>query len=213
MSFLESIADWLDNKSLMAKLGLFLGLVVLISGLYWYFFWSPKNAELKRQQKTLQSKLKKLNKLENIKKDLPKFEKENERLNKEFEIASLKLPKEEEIPALIDSIYADISASGLEPQVFAPKDQVNRDIYAEIPIEMEVSGNYFELATFFDRISRLPRIFNVQNLNLKRIKSKKSNTIDSNLDAKFTTVTFRLLPPRPEGSESKKGKRKNKKKK
>ena len=214
MSFLESIADWLDPKSLMAKLGLLLGLIVLISGLYWYFFWSPKNTELRGQQRTLQSKLKKLNELENIKKDLPKFEEENERLNREFEIASLKLPKEEEIPALIDSIYADISASGLEPQVFAPKSQANRDIYAEIPVEMEVTGNYFELATFFDRISRLPRIVNVRNLNLKRIKSGRSKTIDSTLDAKFTTVTFRLLPPKPEGSEpSKKERRKNRKRK
>ena len=125
------------------------------------------------------------------------------------------MPKEEEIPALIDSIYADISASGLEPEVFKPKSQINKDIYAEIPIEMEVGGSYFELATFFDRISRLPRIVNVQNLNLKR-KKDRTNSNSATLGAKFTTVTFRLLPIKPAeetGIKGKKGKKRHRNKK
>jgi type IV pilus assembly protein PilO len=123
----------------------------------------------------------------------------------------LKLPKEEEIPALINSVYSDISASGLEPVVFAPKAQANKDIYAEIPIEMKVKGNYFELANFFDRISRLPRIVNVRDLNLKRSEDSSARNIV--LDAEFKTVTFRLLPPEPASEESKLDKRKSKRKK
>jgi len=195
MAFLENIIDWLNEQPLLNKLAILIVLVLIISGSYWYFFWSPNNQELQSLQKTLQTKRKKLNELENIKADLPKFIAENERLNKEFEIASLKLPKEEEIPALIDSIYSDISAAGLEPKKFAPKGQVNKEIYAEIPIEMNVKGSYFELANFFDRISRLPRIVNVRDLNLKRSKSSSQRNIV--LDADFTTVTFRLLPPPP----------------
>lgn len=208
MSFIENIIDWLNEQPLQNKLAILVVLVLIISGAYWYFFWSPNNQKLSGLQKTLQTKRKKLNELENIKADLPKFIAENERLNKEFQIASLKLPKEEEIPALIDSVYSDISASGLEPKKFAPKGQVNKEIYAEIPIEMNVTGSYFELANFFDRISRLPRIVNVRNLNLKR--SKASSQRDVVLDADFTTITFRLLPPPPEDSKlkGKKGKRK-----
>jgi len=210
---LDNLTDWLNEQTLITKLGIFVGLILIISGAYWYFFWSPNNQQLSSLNTTLQTKRKKLTELENIKKDLPKFIAENERLEKEFKIASLKLPKEEEIPALINSVYSDISASGLEPVVFAPKSQVNKDIYAEIPIEMKVKGNYFELANFFDRISRLPRIVNVRDLNLKR--SKDSNAKNILLDAEFSTVTFRLLPPKPasEGSKLKNRKTRNKKKK
>ena len=203
----------MNEQTLITKLGIFVGLIIIISGVYWYFFWSPNNQQLTSLNSTLQSKRKKLTELENIKKDLPKFIAENERLEKEFKIASLKLPKEEEIPALINSVYSDISAAGLEPVVFAPKGQANKDIYAEIPIEMKVKGTYFELANFFDRISRLPRIVNVRDLNLKR--SKDSDAKNIQLDADFSTVTFRLLPPRPEsqeGSKLKNRKAKNKKK-
>ena len=209
MAFIENIIDWLNEQPLTNKLAILIVLVLIISGLYWYFIWSPNNDQLKGLQNTLQTKRKKLNELENIKADLPKFIAENERLNKEFEVASLKLPKEEEIPALINSIYSDISASGLEPKKFAPQGQVNKEIYAEIPIEMNVKGNYFELANFFDRISRLPRIVNVRNLDLKRSRDSSRGNIE--LDAEFTTVTFRLLPPPPEGSKIK-GKKTKKKK-
>lgn len=208
MLFLDNLSDWLNEKSFTTKLGILIVLVVLISGVYWYFFWSPNNKELQRLQRTFQARNKKLNELENIAKDLPKFEQENERLNKEFKIASLKLPKEEEIPALIDSIYSDISASGLEPQVFAPKGQIQREIYAEIPIEMKVVGSYFELANFFDRISRLPRIVNVKDLNLKTGKNSTAKQVV--LDADFTTVTFRLRPSSPAEGSSKLKKTKKK---
>ncbi len=210
---LDNLTDWLNEQTLITKLGIFVGLIIIISGVYWYFFWSPNNQQLTSLNSTLQTKRKKLTELENIKKDLPKFIAENERLEKEFKIASLKLPKEEEIPALINSVYSDISAAGLEPVVFAPKAQANKDIYAEIPIEMKVKGTYFELANFFDRISRLPRIVNVRDLNLKR--SKDSDAKNIQLDADFSTVTFRLLPSTPasqEGSKLKDRKAKNKKK-
>lgn len=192
MRYIDSITDWLDEKTLIAKVGILIAIVVVISGIYWYFFWSPNNQKLNNLERSLQNKQKRLAELENIEKDLPEFEKEFERLNREFQVASLKLPKEEEIPSLIDSIYSDISASGLEPQVFAPKGRKPRDIYAEIPIEMEVIGTYHELAGFFDRISRLPRIVNVQDLNLTRRNGGNPENVI--LKADFTTVTFRLLP-------------------
>lgn len=193
MSYIDTITDWLDEKSLIGKVGILLAIVVFISGIYWYFFWSPNNQKLSNLERSLQNKQKRLAELENIKEGLPEFEQEFERLNREFQVASLKLPKEEEIPSLINSIYSDISASGLEPQVFAPKARIPKDIYAEIPIEMEVVGTYHELAGFFDRISRLPRIVNVRNLNLSRQKGN-NNPENVMLKADFTTVTFRLLP-------------------
>ena len=107
-------------------------------------------------------KKKKLTELQNIERKLPEFEREYKRLNKEFEISSLKLPKNEEIPALIDAVYSEVSASGLEPIEFSKEKPVTKSIYAEIPIEMSVNGSFFEIATFFDRVSRLPRIVNIR---------------------------------------------------
>lgn len=193
MASLREFIDSFEEKSLQSKLIILFVIIFLLCLIFWYFIWSPRSEELDIAGANLQREERKLQEYESVARDLPKFEKEFKRLNKEFEKAALKLPKEKEIPTLIDSVYAAVSASGLESITFTPKGEVRRDIYAEIPIEMKVLGSYFELANFFDRISVLPRIVNVNDLDLKR---DENLSIDGNivLDAQFTTVTFRVLP-------------------
>jgi len=175
-------------------------IVAVISAVYWYFFWSPKAEELVRAQNKLKQEEVKVREYEAIAAELPKFEKEYKRLENEFELVSRKLPKEKEIPALIDGVYSEIAASNLDSIIFAPQPQVTKEIYAEIPVEMEVIGTYFNLADFFDRISRLPRIVNVRDLQLTRNDIRGGTVI---LNAKFNVVTFRLLPPQEAKPEDK----------
>lgn len=210
MSFLDDYSERLNEQPLRVKAGILLLLVAVISVVYWYFFWSPKAEELERAQKRLKQDEVKVREYEAIASELPKFEREYKRLEKEFELAARKLPKDKEIPALIDGVYSEIAASNLDSITFAPKPQVTKEIYAEIPIEMEVIGTYFNLADFFDRISRLPRIVNVRDLQLTRKDIRGGTAI---LNAKFNVVTFRLLPPqaaKPEDNKKTKGKKRRK---
>lgn len=193
MAKLPEFVESIQEKPLRTKIAILAGIVIVLSGIYWYFVWSPRAEELKADRKNLQRLKKKLDEYESIAKELPKFELEFQKLNREFEIASLKLPKEKEIPTLIDGVYAQVSASGLEPVNFVPKKEVQKDIYSEIPVQMKVAGSYAQLATFFARISELPRIVNVRNLSLKR-DDKMSKGNDTVLSAEFTTVTFRVRP-------------------
>lgn len=205
MDFLEELAERLNAQTLQAKIGILILIVAVISAVYWYFFWSPKAEELQGAEARLHQVENKVREYEAIAAELPKFQKENERLNREFMLAARKLPKEKEIPALIDGVYSEISASNLDSIIFAPKGQVPREIYAEIPIEMEVIGSYYNIADFFDRISRLPRIVNVRDLQLTRNDIRGGEVI---LNAKFNVVTFRLLPqPEVQQTDKKKGKK------
>ncbi|MCC6712347.1 MAG: type 4a pilus biogenesis protein PilO [Candidatus Dadabacteria bacterium] len=207
MAFYDEISERLSEQPLHVKLILLLVIVAVISAAYWYFYWSPGRETLERAQRKLASEQKRIKEYEAVADELPAFEKEFGRLEREFELISLKLPKEKEIPALIDSVYSEISGSNLDSIIFAPQGQVAREIYAEIPIQMEVIGGYFNLADFFDRISRLPRIVNVRDLVLSRTDVKGNNVI---LNAKFNVVTFRLLPRPDTPAVSEKGKGKGK---
>ena len=100
MNIINNITDWLDEQTLVTKVLLLIAIMVFLSGLYWYFIWSPNNKELVSLNKKLNQRKARLAELKNIAAELPKFEKEFERLNKEFKVASLKLPKQQEIPAL-----------------------------------------------------------------------------------------------------------------
>jgi type IV pilus assembly protein PilO len=193
MAIIENMAEFLDRQSVNVKLGILFVIILIICGVYWYFFWSPKSEELTRARNVLQKERAKLNEYQSIAQELPKFEQEFKKLDREFKEAASKLPEEKEIPSLIDSVYAEVSASGLESNTFAPKAEVKKDIYAEIPIDMKVYGSYYDLANFFDRVSKLPRIVNIRDLNLTQEK-KRSTGDKIVLDATFTAVTFRLLP-------------------
>lgn len=198
------LIDKINQLSTPAKFGILVGVIVILCGSYWYWFWSPKIEEIKGLQIKIQKRQKVLNEYKLITKKLPLFKKQFEKLTLQFEAASRKLPSKKEIPGLIDGIYAAVGASGLQPSTFTPKGEVIKEVYAEIPIKMSVSGTFYSLARFFDSISRLPRIVNVKDLKLVKKKGKTDNLV---LDASFTAVTFRILPHKPaKGRRGGKGK-------
>ncbi len=83
-----------------------------------------------------------------------------------------------------------VDESGLEIRAFDPGQKVNRGFYAEVPIALEFYGSYHELATFFDRLSRLSRIVNITQLDMKL----ESNSGDRpKLQIKGVATTFQFL--------------------
>jgi len=72
---------------------------------------------------------------------------------------------------------------------FEPKDYINRDFYAEWPIDLQIEGSYHNLALFFDKMARFSRIVNVEDLQLQGIPEVAGHTIS----ARFTAKTFIYL--------------------
>ncbi|HUM03462.1 MAG TPA: type 4a pilus biogenesis protein PilO [Thermoanaerobaculia bacterium] len=72
---------------------------------------------------------------------------------------------------------------------FAPKEYVNRDFYAEWPIEIQIDASYHNLALFFDKMARFSRIINVEDLQLQGTPELAGRT----LSARFMAKTFIYL--------------------
>ncbi len=72
---------------------------------------------------------------------------------------------------------------------FQPKEYINRDFYAEWPIELQIDGSYHNLALFFDKVARFSRILNVEDLQLQGMPETAGRTIS----AQFTAKTFIYL--------------------
>jgi len=191
MAIFEDMIESINEKSFQARILILLVIIAVLAGAFYYFFLEPKRAEIKRLQTTLQKREKLKNEYENIARELPKFEAENKRLENEFKQAAKKLPVKKEIATLIDSVYSAVNASGLKPIAFTPGREVSKEVYIEIPIALNVRGSYFELANFFDRIAKLPRIVNIRNMVLKVSKNTRKKMI---LNATFSAVTFRIKP-------------------
>jgi type IV pilus assembly protein PilO len=108
----------------------------------------------------------------------------------ELKIVMKALPEKKEIPSLLASISSSGQDSGLEFALFEPKPESNKDFYAEIPVSIKVAGSYHNVAMFFDKVSRLPRIVNIDNIGITAQKGTKKGL---SLTTSCTAITYRFV--------------------
>ncbi|WP_370543312.1 type 4a pilus biogenesis protein PilO [Geobacter sp. OR-1] len=123
---------------------------------------------------------------------LPKFKSEYAKLQKDLESALTELPNQKEIPSLLTSITNVGKAAGLDFLLFKPKAEAAKGFYAEVPVDITVSGSFMNVANFFIAVGNLPRIVNIGNVNFADIKYDKDKG-RTNLRVNCLATTFRFL--------------------
>ena len=118
------------------------------------------------------------------------FQRDVEKLNEELSRALKELPNEREIPGLLRNISHLGRKNGLEFELFQPLPEVRRDFYAEVPVEIVVTGTYHEVALFFDRVGKLPRIVNIRNVKMSEPSERSGRIV---LTTTGEAVTYRFL--------------------
>jgi type IV pilus assembly protein PilO len=124
------------------------------------------------------------------------FKRQRVELEKQLALLTLKLPTEKEMPPLYRTVSDMAFQSGLSVSLFQPRDAQVRDYYAQIPITITAEGGYHELATFFDRLSGLARVVNVDQWKLTGLARSKQPL---RADLTLATYTYRPVgaPPAP----------------
>ena len=98
------------------------------------------------------------------------------------------LPGKTEVPSLLVDISQTGLAAGLEEDLFRPLGEAVRDFYAELPIQIKLTGTYHELARFVSDVAALPRIVTLHDVRLSRVPK---STVDLQLEV--TAKTYRYL--------------------
>jgi len=174
----------------------------VIIGFFVYFLFMPKfervNA-LSAEYEELQNKLAKV-KTEAGK--LQQYKNELKDVEAEFRVVMRALPDKQEIPALLTSISESGQESGLQFLLFQPASESTKEFYAEIPVSIVVNGNYHNVAMFYDKVSRLPRVVNIRDIKMSiPAKSEKLQTV-------CTAVTYKFVETPPAPDKKKEGKKK-----
>src|SRR3989304_8674023 len=158
---------------------------------YVYLLMMPLWAEKGKLEGDLEKLRNDLALKKNIAANRPKLEQEIKALEKQLEVALVKLPEEKEIPKLLTQVNTLGQQSGLEFQLFRPASPIKKGFYAEVPIDIRVQGEYHTLGGFLDRVSKLERIVNVADLRISPLavqQQRAGRTITA--DFKATTFTF-----------------------
>jgi len=76
------------------------------------------------------------------------------------------LPRKSEVADLLIDISRSGLVNGLEFQLFKPGGEHPVDFYAELPIQMKVTGTFHQFGEFVSAVAALPRIVTMHNLTL-----------------------------------------------
>ena len=71
-------------------------------------------------------------------------------------------------------------------------------------MDIEITGDYHTMATFFDRVGRLSRIVNIENIQVSDPKTDKDRVI---LKTRFVATAFASFPPGQDEAETDKNKK------
>lgn len=123
-----------------------------------------------------------------IAQQLPQIEREVQAMELQLKEVLVKLPEEKEIPNLLTQVSTLGQQVGLEFSAFRPGAIVPRDFYSEVPVNLRVEGTYHTLGTFFDRLSKMPRLVTVGEFKIAPLATKKA--ADRTITADFGVVTY-----------------------
>ncbi|MDT8406465.1 MAG: type 4a pilus biogenesis protein PilO [Methylococcales bacterium] len=76
------------------------------------------------------------------------------------------MPTKAEVASLLIDISQTGMASGLEFRLFRPGKPIRRDFYYELPIAIQVVGDYEELGLFVSGLAALPRIVTIHDVKI-----------------------------------------------
>ncbi|GAA4344576.1 type 4a pilus biogenesis protein PilO [Kangiella taiwanensis] len=183
----NNIGSWpLPGKIVFILIGM---LVVL--GLGYYFDTSEQLNELeskgKKQEQLLSDYKREYEKAVN----LDAYREQMAEMKETFKGLLEQLPKNTEIPGLLDEISYAASGAGVELLSHKYLNETKKQFYIEKPIEIVATGSFHQIADFVSRISKLPRIVTLHGFTISAAGGGQRNansTISSGETLSFSVL-------------------------
>jgi type IV pilus assembly protein PilO len=100
------------------------------------------------------------------------------------------LPTDTEAATFLSALQAVSNISGIDLKAWSPMDEVPQTFYAKVPMKLEITGRFHQIAKFVYEVGKQDRIINMENLDLKDPKIEGEDVI---LKASCLATTFHLL--------------------
>ena len=162
-------------------------LAVIIFALLFFIYFKPQNNKLTALKEERERTEAEVTNLKQRNLQLSKIEGELIDLRKILNELEAIIPKRKEIWDILRKMQQLAVNSRLNIVKFLPKGEVDMEFYYEWPISIEITGNYHNLAIFFDRLSNFSRLFNIEDFSIKSL-GKQTDT--STISAAYTAKTY-----------------------
>lgn len=120
--------------------------------------------------------------------NLEAYQEQLEEMRRSFGAMLRQLPGKAEIDALLIDISQAGLAAGLQQELFVPQNEQTREFYAEVPIQIRLTGTFHQFGEFASAVAALPRIVTLHDINI----AKQGND-GRNLRMDVVAKTYRYL--------------------
>jgi type IV pilus assembly protein PilO len=162
-------------------------IAIIILGLFYFVYYKPKNEELQNIKDERIKVEAEVAHLKVKKEELDKIEAELEQMKVTLSKLEAIIPQKEEISNILKQMQELAYDTRLNITKFIQNPEIIKEFYAEQPISVAVTGEYHNLAIFFDRLSTLKRLFNIEDFSIKALRSQ---TDASTISAEWNVKTY-----------------------
>ncbi len=189
---MNELIDRFNSVPLTQKvLVLFLVMAGIVTA-YFLMLYQPTSDEIAQLQQEASSLDREEDRLRAVRESQAELEAQLQELNQQLQVAREKLPESAEIPDLLQRVYNQAKTAGLTIETFRRNNEVAQTDFIEIPVSMELTGSFDEVANFFFFVGRMTRIINIEDLNIRRQSS--GMTPDGGLNVSARATTYRWSP-------------------
>ena len=179
--------EQVEKIKMPVRIGIFCGTILLLFGAFVYFLYLPIREDINKMEEEIVRLEQKLNQAKVRAKRREALEQEYAQVDAQLKEALKLLPDSKEIPSLLTTLSRLGAASSLGIRHVRLQQDRPKDFYVEIPVSLEVSGPYHNVAVFFDKVGRMERIVNILNVSMRPDRGR-STTLITKCDA----VTYRF---------------------
>lgn len=181
----------MENASPVKRMIVYLLPVLIIGTVAVYFLVLPLIETNKKLASEIEKQKAEIKIAQQRSAALPALIAENERLKNKLQDLQFQLPEEREVSGLLKQVEDLGVKSGLQVVFWRPKGKSlhpSNEVY-EIPVDVEMRGNYHRFGQFFTNVTRLNRIVNISNISMKIADQRRVV-----LSVTFSAMTYSLIP-------------------
>lgn len=201
----STIFDKAEKLGQTKRVVIFVATLLIFGGAFIYFGYMPKSAEIDQVRNRVHDLERKLQVAKIRAKNIDRIREEYAQTEAKLKEAMKLLPDKKEIPSLLKTITQKGIDSKLEFILFIPGKEMPRNFYMDIPVQIEVRGQYREVAHFLDRVRQMERIVNIRNISMKPEKP-----LSPELVTRCTAETYRFKVKADEAKQKQSKKKKKK---
>ncbi len=173
-----------------ARMGILVGIGLLICTGYYFGFYQGSSQELDRLRGEEANLQRKLSEVRLVASNIVAFETEIAGLQIKLKKALRQLPNQKQLEVLLTDISNLGKTAGVEIRSFQRQEEIFHDFYAEVPIAIQLDGEYHDIGKFFELLSKLKRIVNMGSL---KISVGKESIESTRLTVSGVATTFRFI--------------------